>query len=248
MLKTVSSADSLVLWKQNANRSNVDETQFKSGADALKEDYLAFFRGLETALQKGPVVSFVKLWKTSVDKACRGVFRKVSETGCGEERAKDVRDKFRGNLAEIFAEKILSEGLTFFKPGTYDTVDPHHEEGVDAVAVSAVSGLKVGIQVKNYATEAPAIGVFRTAGDESDKYLHTLDIEQIKLFLTHPNQYILSFTEAEPVPVESYRGRVEFLGPKWIDSLGLQGRRGEKTGRWLLFKEIADEIETPVGR
>lgn len=242
-LKTVSSADSLITFDRTVNRpNNVSLTQFGGDVLAFKEDYLNFFRSLENGLSAGTVVSFVKLWKEKTNKACAAVFKKTRKAGCPDENATRIENKFRGNVAEIFAERLFSEYPAFFKTGTYVPVDPDHEEGVDAKAVSSISGLAVGIQIKNYDTGKPSIDVFRTAGDESDKYVHTLDAEQFKSFLTHPNQYLLSFTEAEPVIVESYRGRVEFLGPKWVDSLGLQGHRAEKTGRWLFFKEIADEI------
>ena len=154
--------------------------------------------------------------------------------------------KFQGNVGEIFAEKFFLSGYgrDVCLPNSYQPVDPHHEEGVDAFGISPKSGLKIGIQVKNYLKSEVPLEVFRTAGDESDKLRCELTPEQFTSSLKCPLQYIFSFGEAAAGLKAEYEKRIGFLGPGYIESKRICGTRGDSCGDWTFFREIADEIES----
>lgn len=153
--------------------------------------------------------------------------------------------KFQGNVGEIFAEKFFLSGYgcDICTPGSYRPVDPHNEEGVDAFGISPVSGLKIGIQIKNYLRTKVPLDVFRTAGDESDKLVRKIKAEQFIDFLKCPHQYIFSFGDTSDAIRTDYESRIGFLGPGYIESKHICGRGGSY-GNFSFFKEIADEIES----
>lgn len=251
-MQTVSSSPStsLIYWNQNANKSNLSEANFNGNALVLKPFYFKVFSSIASALKDNHVTKFISLWQDTMSEAESELRPFISNaflnhTADDAKMAERVVNKFRGNCGEIFAEKLFTSGLgaDVCKVGSYVPVDPHHEEGVDATGVSNVSGLKIGIQVKNFSSGEVDIDVFRTAGDESDKLSHSLEsVEQFKDFLRCPSQVILSFTDARKIIVQQYEKRVRFLGPSYIESRGLCGKQGNACGNWTFFQDIADEI------
>ena len=213
--------------------------------------HMKVFAGVASALKSKHVNKLMPLWQDALSSAetelrelvTGAVINHSSNDG---ERANRVVNKFRGNCGEIFAEKFFKSGLgsDVCKPESYVPVDPNHEEGIDATAVSCVSNMKIGIQVKNFAKSKVGLETFRTAGDESDKLSHALEnVEQFVDFLRCPSQVIFSFTEAEDVIVKDYEKRVRFLGPSYIESKGICGKKGDSCGNWTFFQDIVDEID-----
>lgn len=68
-----------------------------------------------------------------------------------------------------------------------------------------------------------------------------IDLEE---FTSTPGQYIISLSETQDIFCEMYRNIVVFLGPKWFESLKIQGsiKTGE-SAKWQMFTDVADEIE-----
>lgn len=253
-MQTISSStNSLILWERNTNRSGIGISTLGGDRLFLKPFFLEVFQTIASKLKTQSYTKFVdKVWMPTIYAveaklryALRDVVMSLDPKQSFQEDIERVVYKFQGNLGEIFAEKFFTSGLgsDTCKPESYSPVDPCHEEGVDASGISPISNLKIGIQIKNYSKDNKVgLEEFRTAGDESDKYVHTLSSSQFEDFLRCPCQCIFSFTEAISIVKEQYESRVKFLGPSYIESKGLCGRPGDKCGNWTFFQDIADEI------
>lgn len=253
-MQTISSStSSLILWERNTNRSGIGISTLGGNRLFLKPFFLEVFQTIASKLKTQSYTKFAaKVWMPTIDVVKAKLEDTLGDVVLGldskqsfQEDIERVVSKFQGNLGEIFAEKFFTSGLgsDTCKPETYSPVDPCHEEGVDASGISPISNLKIGIQVKNYSKDNKVgLEEFRTAGDESDKYVHSLNSNQFEDFLRCPCQCIFSFTEAVSIIKEQYESRVKFLGPSYIESKGLCGRSGDKCGNWTFFQDIADEI------
>lgn len=122
----------------------------------MKPFYHRVFASIASELKSARCAKLVPLWQKAMSEA-EAEFRPLLNDAILNHSSKDAESidkvifKFRGNCGEIFAEKLFTEMCSdICKPGTYVPVDPHHEEGVDAVAVSCLTGMKMGIQVKNF--------------------------------------------------------------------------------------------------
>lgn len=258
-MQTVSHPEnSLILWRNTMNRSNV----FGDGQTAMElllaEDYLEVFENICEILKSSlRQVSFCKLWQKVVETECAVVRRKVigvmSATKAkgpeAEESAQRIVDKFRGNLGEIFAEAYFKEGyaLNVCDPKTYVPVDPKHERYVDADAKSR-DGLPVGIQVKNYAVSQVAIEVFQKSLAENMLRIidGTVSADRLVEYLAYPRQFIFSLTAANGLALDdpAIKKVVSFIGPKDIDKAGIQGDQQHGTPpNWQMFQRIVDEIK-----
>lgn len=247
---------SLILWERNTNRSGIGISTLNGNHLFLKPFYLEVFQTIASKLKSHSYAKFIdKLWMPTINvvesklkKTLKHIFwnlNKDKPSNFNKDDIERVVSKFQGNLGEIFAEKFFTSGLgsDVCKPESYAPVDPCHEEGVDAISVSPISNLKLGIQVKNYSKDNKVgLETFRTAGDESDKYVHTLTVDKFEDFLRCPCQCIFSFTEAVDILKEQYESRVKFLGPSYIEAKKLCGRAGDRCGNWTFFQDIADEI------
>lgn len=249
-MRTISSdpATSLLFWSQNSNRSNVFEDRLGGDRLFLKSNYASLFRTLETEFKSKRLSRFIPTWKSALIFEMENVRKRLVGRVPNIEREDldKILVKFQGNVGEIFAEKFFLSGYgrDVCLPNSYQSVDPHHEEGVDAFGISPKSGLKIGIQVKNYLKSEVSQEVFRTAGDESDKLRCELTPEQFPDSLKCPLQYIFSFGEAAAGLKAENEKRIGFLGPGYIESKHICGTRGDSCGDWMFFGEIADEIES----
>jgi len=255
-MKTISSSStSLIYWKQTENKSNISITGFNGNELVLKPVYHDVFASIASELKSTKCTKLIPLWQKTMSEA-EAKLRQLMANAILNHSSKDADSidrvvfKFRGNCGEIFAEKLFTSGLAadVCKLGSYVPVDPHHEEGIDATGISPVSNMKIGIQVKNFSEKNKVkLEVFRTAGDESDKIVHSLEnAEQVLAYLKCPGQIIFSFTNADKILVESYKNRVMFLGPDYIESKKLCGMPGSSCGNWTFFQDIADEINSII--
>lgn len=246
MLKTVSSKQSLVLFKHNRNSSNIFADGVRSIQLILKEDYASLFSKMHSLLSSGiEYTSFVDLWKKLCAEACKQLESKISSYADGnQDDIKRVSTKFRGNLGEIFAEAFFSSGLAseYFDGSTYEPVDPDNERFFDA-KVKMHDGVEACIQIKNYAIADVDKETFWKAAAEDRYQLDEIGESETIVYLSSPRQFIFSFTETKKIFIEDHIGIVAFLGPKYIDSKKIQGDiKQHIIARANMFKSIADEI------
>lgn len=258
-MQTISSANSLILFKNNRNKSNIFINNGQNIELILKENYENVFRNIENDLKSNKeYVSFVKLWHKHCNIECKNVFRKIKKLIKEKHNANEpniddqinlITYKFRGNLGEIFAEAFFKNGLAneICDGTTYAPVDPNKERYVDADAMSNSTGLQMGIQIKNYNDELVAKKVFDKAGTEDSLRIRTdkfLNKEDKLTYISSPHQIILSFTDALDLFIDTYKDIVVFLGPRYIDSKNLQGNLKLRIPpKIFFFKKIADEIK-----
>lgn len=245
----------LVTWKRNENMSNIYVSSIGGDPLILKPFFTAVFEDCASLLKAAKMSSFVHdVWDPICTRQCDAARDCISQALVkngfqADSSAVDrVIRKFRGNLGEMLVEMLAENGiLDFIKPGTYETVDPTHEEFYDARAVR--NGLPVGIQVKNYSKyNYVDEEVFLKAAAQSDLWLRkdrvVSQAEDIAEFISTPCQYIISTSEPKnPQCLDWFKGSVVFLGPKWLDSKRLTG--SSKTGessKWRMFDDVAKMI------
>lgn len=256
-MKTISSDKSLVFWKQNQNGTNIYVNGGKNMCLFLKDNYLNVFKTIQTELSDTTkhYTSFVKLWhKTCKDecdvvrKAIRALIIHDYEDACSD--IEKVVMKFRGNLGEIFAEAFFTSNLMsdICDGTTYDAVDPDNERFVDADVISNATGLKIGVQVKNYDTSLVSKEIFDKALAEDmmririDKLIPS---DKIADYLSSPHQMIFSFTDTQDIFIESNAPAITFIGPKDIDAKHIQGDiRRHIAPNIRMFQKICNEIES----
>lgn len=256
-MKTISSDKSLVFWKQNANRANIF---VNGGTDMrlfLKHNYLNVFSHLRDELtdKTKRYASVITLWHKTCDDECNIVRSEIKALLADkvekiDEDIEKVVVKFRGNLGEIFTEAMFKANLfsELCAGISYEPIDPDNERFVDGNANSSVTGLPIGIQVKNYSIKnlVPK-EVFNKALAEDMMRLrldNLIPADKITDYLSAPHQMILSFTDAEDLFVSSNAAAIIFIGPKDIDGKKLQGDMKRKLpANWLFFDKICKEIE-----
>lgn len=258
-MQTVSHPEnSLILWRNTMNRSNVFGDGQTDMELLLAEDYLEVFENVCGILKSNVrQVSFCKLWQKTAEAECIAVRRKVAAVAAtagtkgpeAEESVQRVVDKFRGNIGEIFAEAYFKEGyaLNVCDPSTYVPVDPKRERYVDADAKSR-DGLPVGIQVKNYAISQVTLEIFQKSLAENMLRIvdGTVPANRVVEYLAYPRQFIFSLTAANSLALDdsAIKKVVSFIGPKDIDKAGIQGDQKRGTPpNWQMFQRIVDEIK-----
>lgn len=256
-MKTISSDKSLVFWKQNQNGTNIYVNGGKNMCLFLKDNYLNVFKTIQTELSDTTkhYTSFVKLWhKTCKDecdvvrKAIRALIIHDYEDACSD--IEKVVMKFRGNLGEIFAEAFFTSNLMsdICDGTTYDAVDPDNERFVDADVISNATGLKIGVQVKNYDTSLVSKEIFDKALAEDSMRIRIDNIipaEKMSEYLSYPHQLIFSFTSAQDLFISSNANAIMFIGPDDIDAKNIQGNVKKRIApNWRMFQKICNEIES----
>ena len=256
-MKTTLGQKSLVLWKQNQNKTNI---YVNGGNDMhlfLKGNYLNMFKTIKDKLADSAncYTSFVKLWHKTCKDECDNVRNAVRSLIVHdyEDAQSDIEKvvmKFRGNVGEVFAEAFFSSNLMsdVCDGSTYDAVDPDNERFVDADVVSNSTGMKIGVQVKNYDTSLVSKETFDKALAEDmmririDKAIPNSKMLQ---YLSFPHQMIFSFTDANDLFIETNANAVMFIGPKDIDSKNIQGNAKKRIApNCRMFEKICDEISS----
>lgn len=251
---------SLILFRQNANGSNILTDPIESNYDfQLVSFYAKFFKELGEKIESGIKSSFVTIWKAEVDKITREMSKYLKNKYKNYELVNKetlpehvdlVRMKFQGNLAEIFFEYFFRSGLgeDICTAMTYCPVkDPAHEEYYDA-AGSNPNGEHVEIQIKNYMTSDHNWRMlFDKAISQLTKYMwaNAKDLN-LNQYIESPHAFIISFSDVTDDRVlEDFQDecRVAFLGPSYIDGKHIQGNIKTKTkGRYNDFYAIANQI------
>lgn len=249
MMRTISSSNSLLIWKHNVNGSGITESCIGGDVLLLKTNYESLFRSIANLLKEKNRVSFVDMWQRECDRACSDVTCAIASHGDFKTEDIDlVVNKFRGNCGEILVEMLAENGvLDFIVPGSYVSVDPENEKFVDAEAIGQ-NGFPIGIQVKNYHRgNCVSSEVLTKAAAMSDLWLRhdrRIKDEDVLDFLKSPCQYVVSMTDVKSDLIsERYLKSVVFLGPKWLDTKKIQG--SSKTGenaKWRMFEKTADEM------
>lgn len=241
----------LVAWKRNENMSNIYVSSLGGDIMLLKPHFAAVFEDCANVLKHARIASFVNdVWDPICTQHCAEVRNDIvkrlenSNFSVDFNAVERVVNKFRGNLGEILVEMLAGNGmLDFITPGTYEPVDPEHEEFYDAKGMR--NGLPVGIQVKNYGKHNKVDEeVFMKAAAQSDRWLRkdrVVSQDDIMEFISTPCQYIIatSLPKNEQY-IDWFKGSVVFLGPKWLDSKRITG--SSKTGespKWKMFDEVA---------
>ena len=244
-MNTISSENSLLLFKNNKNKTNIFIDEL-----TLKEDYLYLFRDIQNILDSNvPLNTFTKLWKDACDDACLRVRQKVRASirhdyEDAQQDIERVANKFRGNAGEMFAEAFFTMGLgsEYFNGSSYLPVDPQNERFIDATC-EMPDGITGCIQIKNYDIKKVDRETFIKSAAEDRLRIRDFNGE-IGKYIETPRQFIFSFTDAENLLLNEYKGITVFLGPSWIDSKKIQGDyRSNVKPRSSMFKQIADEIE-----
>lgn len=252
-MQTISSSKSLIYFDQNRNGSNIINNGSEDIRLLLKPHYYNVFNNIAVALGGGVEYfsKFIPVWQNvirqEVELAKNTIRKYIGDTARYEsDDINKVIHKFRGNLGEILAEYLFSNGeISYCQFGTYEPADPNNEEFVDATAVSKVTELLMGIQIKNYKEDLVSRETFVKACCMSDLYAReSIEDEAAKLeYLSTPHQIIFSFTDARDNLKERYVKSVIFFGPKDIEKLKLQGDiKHNIKPKSLYFKKIAEEI------
>lgn len=250
-MKTISSDKNLVVWKRNKNESNIELPVLGGDQYFLKPMYSHLFVACADILKTKKIASFVKTWQKLVDDECQNVknsIRNATRDFKVSDSALDlVVNKFRGNAGEILVEMLAENGMlsNICKPGTYTPVDPDNERFIDAEGIR--NGMPVGIQIKNY----NAFSFVKHETFIKSAAMDSIWIRQEKRpadlgeFISTPGQYIISLSETQDIFCEMYRNIVVFLGPKWFESLKIQGsiKTGE-SAKWQMFRETAQLIDS----
>lgn len=250
MLKTVSSKNSLIPWGRNENGSNIFISSIGGDEMWLKPYYYDLFMNVAAHLQENIVV-FTEMWSKACDQIEKNLRnelkRRLKNSNASHESIERVVNKFRGNAGEIMIEALVVNGvINLGMPGTYEPVDPAHEQFVDATMEK--DGLPIGIQIKNYKYDNNIHReVLTKAAAMSDIWLRRdkkIPDDMILDFVKSPCQYVISTCKpSNDMLVDDYKNCVVFLGPDWLDDLKIQGN--SKTGessRWKIFRNVADEI------
>ena len=256
-MKTILSQKSLVLWQQNKNKTNI---YVNGGNDIrlfLKDNYLNVFKTIEAELAdfSNCYSSFVKLWHKVCKDECNNVRNAVKSLIIHdyEDAQSDIEKvvmKFRGNLGEIFAEAFFSSNLMsdICDGTTYDVVDPDNERFVDADVISNSTGMKIGVQVKNYDMSLVSKETFDKALAEDLMRIRidkAIPNDRLLQYLSFPHQLIFSFTDANDLHIKSNANAVIFIGPKDIDSKNIQGNAKKHIAPNLrMFEKICNEISS----
>lgn len=256
-MKTILSQKSLVLWKQNQNKTNIYVNGGNDIRLVLKDNYLNVFKTIETELADSAncYTSFVKLWHKVCKDECNNVRNAVRslilhDYKDAQSDVEKVVMKFRGNLGEIFAEAFFSFNLLsdICDGSTYDAVDPDNERFVDADVVSNSTGLKIGVQVKNYDMSLVSKETFDKALAEDSMRIRidkAIPNDKLLQYLAFPHQIIFSFTDANDLFVSTNANAVMFIGPKDIDSKNIQGNiKKHIAPNCRMFEKICNEIST----
>lgn len=243
-MKTISSKNSLIYWIRNINGSNISNVN----SLILKENYISVFSKLfDLTSSNGIKVKFLEMWHHLINEECKAVCNKLKNYSSDPNSIALVVNKFRGNIGEIFAEKIFTDfGYNFdIIPTTYDTVDPANEEFLDAVAKHPIDNLPIGIQIKNYHKDFLENTVSRETFVKSmamtthwvqDTKL--IDYEKLPDFFKIPRQIIFSYTNiGNSSLLSDYVGSVRFIGPKEIAKLNFEQKP-------YLFQQIVLEISS----
>lgn len=247
-MQTISSENSLLTWKHtNGWGKHGANLQGVVSEDFLKADYLNVFQRLqEYAKSESNKMEFIKAWQIVCEDACTAVKEKLHSI-TNSANSDIIVLKFRGNLGEIMAEKILNllGSVMDIQSGSYKTVDPENEMFIDAQAVHIADELPIGIQVKNYSVHPGRINpvsweIFAKSMAMTTYWLQDsklIKAEDYEKFLSIPRQYIFSFTPVSyDIIATNYKHSVRFIGPDEIEKLGLKNKA-------YLFKQIVDEIE-----
>ena len=248
-MKTISSNKSLIKWRQNINGSNIS----REDELILKDNYLNVFMQLQKfAEAKDPKTDFINAWHKICNDECKAVETKLASKCSDISSIERVVNKFRGNAGEIMAEKtfeLFGTNWDIF-PGSYDTVDPHHEMFIDAQALHIQDRLPIGIQVKNYAVHSKthrnpvkwetfiksmAMSTYWCAD------IKTVPIGKKDQFFSVPRQYIFSFTPPDFAKLtEDFHGSVRFIGPDELE------RKLDLKHKSYVFSQIIEEISVII--
>lgn len=254
-LETVSGVNSLILYAQNVNRTNL------FGPDRLffQTDYASFFVDLAHELETNIHDDFVSLWikqcNTYVEKVKEHLIQFLEEhniKGFTEEQIDKICNKFRGNLGEILCNLLIIKGkINMCENDVCIPVDPQHEQYVDVTGQHVNDGLPIDIQVKNF-DFGNNVGrrVFVKCSDTfarhiSGKEADITDVNDLVKYIATPHQVIFSVTTYESdLLMEEYEGRVYFIGPYEINNIGLGGSsKNSIKGNYGWFYQIAEEIK-----
>lgn len=229
MLKTVTGINSLLLWNQNANHSNIlQESNSTVLDDKVKELVTDFFEDLYKTVTTCNITKFSTLWVQSCNKLNKKVVNDIRRycqskfTSVGEEALNKVADKVRGNVGEIFAEQFFKSFGDEYDcdSDAYQPVDPHCEFKLDAQSCSSINkNIPIGIQIKNWSNPITN-DIFISASYEDIVAFRSINPEYQREYLIKPRQYVFSFTEAKDnlwLDNERNAGIVQFIGPKDID-------------------------------
>lgn len=224
----------------------------------LKDNYLNVFKTILSELSDStkPRTSFVKLWHKVCSAECDAVgqaLQSLIATNYKDAVAdiEKVVKKFRGNLGEIFAEAFFMSNLMsdICDGTTYEAVDPDNERFVDADVISNATGLKIGVQVKNYDKDLVLKEIFDKALAEDAMRIRLdklIPSDRLIDYLSSPHQMIFSFTDAKNQQwIDSNSPAIMFIGPKDIDAKRIQGdARRHIAPNIRMFKNICEEIES----
>lgn len=255
-MQTISSNKSLIPWNRNTNKSDIYVSALGGDELFIKPYMERVFSYMAGVFKAGPTKSFVETWLKAVDSVSASLESELTDrvqkslpaiSKADLQASVDrVTTKFKGNVGEIMVEMLAENGiLNFIKPGSYTTVDPDHEQFVDAEAVR--DGLPIGIQIKNYSHKKVEREVLTKAAAMSDLWLRRdkrIRDEDVLDFIKTPCQYVISTADvSSDLLLEDYKNSVVILGPKWLDSQKIQGSvKSGEAAMWRMFKAAADEI------
>ena len=147
-MKTLTGDNSLLLWKQNRNNTNILQPIGDTTYDEfVKHLIYDFFKDLRKSFEKGNKYSFCKEWQKVSEKHWKIMRNKC--VSFFKTETKDVIDKvvskIKGNIGEIFAELFFTNcgGMKWIVPSSYEPVDPTNERFIDASALDPFTGIKL---------------------------------------------------------------------------------------------------------
>ena len=242
-METITGASSLISWNNTKNTSGIKATP--SHNDFIRKEYLRFFEGLKALEYTN---NFCECWLkycTSFEKSF--VQSMNNFLIASEENILNIWYKFKGNVGEIFIEKLISEGIfnMFFSNNSYiPSRDRQNEDYTDGNALSIDKKFMVGVQIKNHSGPIK-LEIFTKAGEMYGRTAFenmvndpTFDFsEYVKL----PRQFIISFSDKDISMAlhHEYDQRVTFIGMKQIDKHMFNNRFGYQA----YINDICKEIE-----
>lgn len=240
-MNTISGKGSLILWKNNVNKSGIATSTCQQD---IKQNYIDFFTACSNTEFKG---KFCDTWQTIINGFEKQFKDFWSEKTSNSDSANLLFHKFRGNVAEILVEAFVQKGVfSYWDKNTYSVPDDRYDEDyTDARALSSMDNIIEGIQIKNWKGSVD-LHVFQKACAQSaldfmDKTLHP----DAELYRNKPRQYIISFSDGKTILSmhKEFEPIVKFIGPNEINKAVKPFQENSCYGLKNIFKNIVDEVK-----
>lgn len=259
-MNTITSDNSLIYFEQNSNKSNIGANGETSITLVLKPYYYKVFNTIANEFKSTDkrYASFVKVWQNTCKDVCKEAKKALENyvKVCKKIDA-DTKDsinlvlsRFRKNLGMILTEALITKNILRINAEQF-TVNHDCYEQIDATM--EINGMPASIQVKNHNSVAKYTNNCEKRDDDyishalaqngkwfSDKT--KISDEMLVKYRATPRQFVISFTQTNPLVVKKHYKSVAYFGPSDIDRLHLQGT-SRFPGNWKFFEDIANEIE-----